>query len=227
MALLNPELVLIDLDGTLIDTVPDLVYAVDQTMSQLGLPQRGEEKVRCWVGNGIERLVKRALLNQLEGEPDENLFQSALHQFKILYAEVNGNHSLLYPGVREGLEWLKSQKYQLACVTNKAEQFTTPLLNALNLYDYFQLVISGDSLAKKKPDPLPLRHAADFFKVNPHNALMIGDSVNDVQAARAAGFKILCVSYGYNHGMDIRTAKPDAVIDSFAQLSSLITEHET
>ena len=214
-----PELVLIDLDGTLIDTVPDLAFAVDGMMSQLELPQRGEEKVRRWVGNGIERLVKRALLDQLEGEPDEDLFQSALHLFKILYAESNGHHSVLYPGVREGLDWLESQGYVLACITNKAEQFTTPLLKQLNVYDEFRLVISGDSLPKKKPDPMPLLYAADHFKVDPHHALMLGDSINDVQAARAAGFQIICVSYGYNHGEDIRDASPDAVIDSFAELS--------
>ncbi len=219
---LAPELVLIDLDGTLIDTVPDLAYAIDGMMSQLDLPQRGEEKVRHWIGNGVERLVKRALLDSNEGEPDEKLFQSALHLFKLLYASINGRHSTLYPGVREGLEWLKSQNFVLVCITNKAEQFTLPLLEALEITQYFQLVISGDSLPKKKPDPLPLLHAAKSFKIDPHSSLMLGDSINDVQAARAAGFQIICVSYGYNHGEDIRTAHPDAVIDSFAQLPSVI-----
>jgi phosphoglycolate phosphatase len=222
MKSLSAELILIDLDGTMIDTVPDLAIAVDGMMSQLNMPERGEEKVRHWVGNGIDRLVKRALLNQLEGEPDEDLFQSALPIFKEIYAVANGHHSQVYPEVIKGLEWLKSQKYKVACITNKAAQFSEPLLKAVNLYDYFRLVISGDSLPKKKPDPLPLLHAADFFKVDRHNALMIGDSVNDVRAARAAEFKIICVNYGYNHGNDIRTAKPDAVIDSFAQLSSIL-----
>jgi len=223
MTVSNPELILIDLDGTLIDTVPDLAYAIDGMMSQLDLPQRGEEKVRRWVGNGIERLVKRALLDSDEGEPDDKLFQSALHLFKVVYAECNGRHSTLFPGVREGLDWLKSQNAVLACITNKAEQFTTPLLKAFKIDQDFKLVISGDSLPKKKPDPLPLLHAAEFFKVEPHKALMLGDSINDVQAARAAGFQIICVSYGYNHGEDIRKANPDAVIDSFAQLSSVIS----
>jgi len=224
MTLHNPKLILIDLDGTLIDTVPDLANAVNGMMSQLGLPRRGEEQVRHWVGNGIERLVKRALLNQFSGEPAEKLYQTALECFKELYAQCNGHHSVLFPGVRDGLEGLLSQEYQLACITNKAGQFAKPLLKALNLYDYFRLVICGDSLPKKKPDPLPLRHAADFFQVEPHHALMIGDSINDVQAARAAGFQIICVSYGYNHGEDIREAKPDAVIDSLTQLPFLSSQ---
>ena len=223
MALLStPQLVLIDLDGTMIDTVPDLAYAVDEMMTQLGLPKRGEKQVRPWVGNGIERLVKRSLLGQLEGEPEENLFDRAFPLFKNYYAQCNGQQSVLYPGVREGLNWLQTKNYPLACITNKAEQFTLPLLKKLKVHDDFRLIISGDTLPKKKPDPMPLLHAADFFKVSPHQALMIGDSINDVQAARAAGFQVMCVSYGYNHGEDIRTAHPDAVIDSFIELPQLL-----
>jgi len=217
-----PKLVLIDLDGTLVDTVPDLAYAIDEMMSQLELPQRGEEKVRQWIGNGIERLVKRALLDGDKGEVDEELFQSALHLFKVSYDQVNGRNSKLYEGVQEGLDWLKSQDFPLACITNKAEQFTLPLLKALKIDDYFGLVISGDTLPQKKPDPLPLLHSAEFFGVDPHEALMLGDSINDVQAARAAGFKIICVNYGYNHGLDISDSNPDAVIDSLAQLVDFI-----
>jgi phosphoglycolate phosphatase len=226
LALQAPKLILIDLDGTMIDTVPDLALAVDQMMLQLNLPKRGEQAVRHWVGNGIERLVKRALLGQLEGEPDNSLFEQALPLFKKCYAECNGRHSVLFPGVQEGLSWLKSQHYVLACITNKAEQFTTPLLKALGIYDDFRLIISGDSLPAKKPDPLPLLHAAQYFAVSPQDALMIGDSINDVQAARAAGFHIICVTYGYNHGQDIRTAAPDAVIDSFLELPNKIMNNE-
>jgi phosphoglycolate phosphatase len=218
----TPELILLDLDGTLIDTVPDLAYAVDGMMSQLDMPQRGEEKVRHWIGNGIERLVKRALLDQMEGEPEDELFQTALHLFKVIYAQCNGEKSILFPGVSEGLEWFKKQNYRLACITNKAEQFTLPLLKALKLEPYFQKVYCGDTLPKKKPDPLPLLHAAEFFKVDPQKSLMIGDSKNDVIAARAAGFEIICVSYGYNHGEDIHLAKPFAVIDRLEQISNLL-----
>lgn len=220
--MIAPKLVLIDLDGTLIDSVPDLAYAVDTMMKLLELPQRGEQSVRQWVGNGIEKLVMRALANDLEANSDNELYERALPLFKKAYNQCNGSRSQLYPQVREGLDWLKMQGYTVACVTNKAEQFTLPLLKSLGIYDDFALIISGDTLAKKKPDPLPLLHAAKYFNCQPEEALMIGDSVNDVQAARAANFHIICVTYGYNHGQDIRLANPDVVIDSFAELSQLL-----
>jgi len=225
--MIAPKLVLIDLDGTLIDSVPDLAYAVDTMMAILELPQRGEKRVRQWVGNGIERLVKRALIGELNGEPDQALYESALPLFKKAYMQCNGIHSQLYPHVREGLDWLKANHYTIACVTNKAEQFTLPLLKKLAIHDDFALIISGDSLPKKKPDPLPLLHAAKHFNILPQEALMIGDSMNDVQAARAANFHVICVPYGYNHGEDIHLAKPDAVIESFADLSQILAEYKT
>ena len=220
----NPEMILIDVDGTLVDSVPDLAFCVDEMMQRLGLPPHGEAKVRQWVGNGVERLVRRALVGQLEGEPDAALFEKAYPIFLELYAENTSKRSRLYPGVREGLDYLKSAGYKLGCVTNKAAQFTEPLLKDLGVYDDFAIVISGDTLPKKKPDPLPLLHAADFFGIRPENALMIGDSISDVKAARAAGFQIVCMSYGYNHGQDIREAHPDAVIDSLAEIRALLED---
>jgi phosphoglycolate phosphatase len=218
----KPEMILIDLDGTLVDSVPDLAYCVDEMMKRLGLPTRGEAKVRQWVGNGVERLVRRALIDRLDGEPDEVLFQQAYPIYLELYAANTSARSHLYEGVREGMAWITAQGFKLGCVTNKAEQFTLPLLQDLGIYDYFAVVISGDSLPAKKPDPLPLLHAAQFFGVVPENALMIGDSISDVKAARAAGFQIVCMSYGYNHGIDIREANPDAVIDSMVQLPDVL-----
>jgi phosphoglycolate phosphatase len=218
----KPEMILIDLDGTLIDSVPDLAYCVDAMMSALEMPEHGEAKVRDWVGNGVERLVRRALVGQLEGEPEDELFQKAYPIFLELYAEHNAKRSMLYPGVQEGLEFMKGAGYQLGCVTNKAEQFTLPLLRDLGIADFFEIIVSGDSLPKKKPDPMPLLHAAEHFGVEPRAALMLGDSQSDVKAARAAGFRIICVSYGYNHGQDIRDFGPDAVIDSFTELEALL-----
>ncbi|HFQ14620.1 MAG TPA: phosphoglycolate phosphatase, partial [Gammaproteobacteria bacterium] len=168
-------------------------------------------------------LVRRALIGQLDGEPDEALFDKAYPIFMQLYAENTSKRSQLYPGVREGLAWLRQAGYKLGCVTNKAAQFTEPLLKDLGIYDVFGIVISGDTLERKKPDPMPLLHAADFFGVEPADALMIGDSVSDVKAARAAGFQIICMSYGYNHGVDIREARPDVVIDSMAELASVLS----
>ncbi len=220
----QPHMVMIDLDGTLVDSVPDLAYCADAMLGQLGMPARGESKVRQWVGNGVERLVKRALIDKLEGEPDQALFDRALPIYMALYQENVSKRSRLYPGVMEGLNFLRGAGYKLGCITNKAAAFTEPLLEDLGIYDFFQIVVSGDTLPAKKPDPLPLLHAAKFFKVEPRNALMVGDSISDVKAARAAGFQIVCVSYGYNHGRDIRDAHPDAVIDSMAQLSSLLAK---
>lgn len=221
MTLKKPSVVLIDLDGTLVDSVPDLTWATDQMMAYFELPPCGEAKVRTWVGNGVGKLIKRALTDELDGEPETALFDKALPVFMDRYKQHVCVDSYLYPGVKQGLTWLKQQKIKLGCVTNKNEQFTLPVLEQLGIRDDFDIVISGDTLPLKKPDPAPLLHGADYFGVTPDKAMMIGDSINDVNASRAAGFNIVCVSYGYNHGMDIRTTEPDAVIDTFAELESL------
>ena len=218
----RPEMILIDLDGTLVDSVPDLAHCVDRMMERLGRPPYGEARVRDWVGNGVERLVRRALIGRLEGEPTDAAFDEAYPIFVELYDRHNGEASRLYPGVKEGLDYLAGEGFRLGCVTNKAARFTEPLLKALGVYDRFGLVVSGDTLERKKPDPLPLLHAARFFDVHPAQALMLGDSISDVKAARAAGFRVICVSYGYNHGRDIREAEPDAVIDSFTDLKGML-----
>ena len=222
MAMKKPEMILIDVDGTLVDSVPDLAFCVDAMMAELGRAPRGETEVRKWVGNGVERLVQRALSGSLDGEPDVADFERAYPVFLELYAENTSKRSCLYPGVREGVDMLKAAGYPLGCVTNKAAQFTEPLLKDLGLYGDFSIVISGDTLPKKKPDPAPLLHAAEFFGCAPEAALMIGDSVSDVRAARAAGFRIICMSYGYNHGVDIRDAQPDAVVDRMTEILPLL-----
>jgi phosphoglycolate phosphatase len=215
-------MILIDLDGTLVDSVPDLAYCVDAMMERLGRPPHGEAKVRNWVGNGVERLVRRSLIGQLEGEPDEADFQLAYPLFLELYRDNTSQRSQLFPGIREGLDWLKAAGYRLGCVTNKAAQFTEPLLRNLGVRDYFEIVVSGDTLPRSKPDPLPLLHAAAHFGAEPARALMIGDSISDVKAARAAGFTIFCMSYGYNHGQDIRDYHPDVVLDALTEVKGLL-----
>ena len=214
----QPKLVMIDVDGTLVDSVPDLAYCVDEMMIALGKPPIGNERVRRWVGNGVPRLVERALTGQLDGVPNNDEFDKAFPIFLDLYSRNSCVRSHLYDGVMEGLNYLMSKDYLIGCVTNKAEQFTTPLLKSLGIFDYFKIVISGDTLEKKKPDPLPLIHSANFFKLNPKECLMLGDSVSDVKASRAAGFNIICMSYGYNHGNNIADENPDLVIDSMRQL---------
>ena len=218
----KPQMILIDVDGTLVDSVPDLAYCVDEMMRQLGRPPHGETRVRDWVGNGVERLVRRALVGQLDGEPSDADFAAAYPIFLELYADNTSKRSHLYPGVREGLAYMEAAGYRLGCVTNKAAQFTVPLLKDLGVYEHFGIVVAGDTLPVKKPDPQPLLHAAAHFGVAPQHALMIGDSKSDVTAARAAGFQIVCMSYGYNHGEDIRNYAPDAVIDSMTELPGLL-----
>ena len=213
---------MIDVDGTLIDSVPDLAFCVDQTMQTMGRPTWGQAKVRHWVGNGVPKLVERSLTGQLEAPVNQQDFAQAYQIFLELYADNVSKRSCLYEGVKQGLDYLKTQEIIVGCVTNKAEQFTHPLLKDLGIFDEFALIISGDTLAKKKPDPLPLLHAAKYFNINPKDCLMLGDSTSDVKAARCAGFKIICLSYGYNHGVDIATANPDVVIDSMAELEKYL-----
>ena len=219
MKTFQPKLIMIDVDGTLVDSVPDLAYCIDEMMQKLGLQKWGETKVRYWVGNGVPKLVERALTGELEGRPIKEVFDIAYPIFLDLYEDNSAERSYLYDGVREGLDYLKSQRYQLGCVTNKSEQFTHPLLKALGVFNDFKIIISGDTLAKRKPDPMPLLYSAEHFNLKPEECLMLGDSVSDVKAARAAGFDIICMSYGYNHGNDIADENPDLVIDSMSQLS--------
>jgi phosphoglycolate phosphatase len=191
-------------------------------LKQLDMPTRGEARVRHWVGNGVERLVKRGLINDLNGEPDEDLYKRALPIFRELYAENTSKRSCLYDGVNEALKFLASTGIKIGCVTNKASEFTLPILKDLGISGYFESVICGDMVERKKPDPLPLIQSAETLGVSADRSMMIGDSMSDVKAARAAGFSIVCMSYGYNHGEDIRDYNPDAVIDSMAEIKGIV-----
>ena len=221
MSLQKPEMVLLDLDGTLVDSVPDMAFSLNRTLEAIGRPSHDTGTIRGWVGNGIEQLVWRALADQPDEEPDPALFNRAFAIFLEVYGENACVHGCLYPGVEEGIAYLKSRDIDLGCVTNKRGRFTELILKKLGIFDDLGIVIAGDTLPKRKPDPLPLLHAARHFNVAPQQALMIGDSFKDVEAARAAGFQVLCVTYGYNFGRDIRDAAPDAVVDSLAELPSL------
>jgi len=218
----NPKLIMIDVDGTMVDSVPDLAYCVDQTMILMGRDVWGEEKVRHWVGNGVPKLVERSISGTLEGKVNRKDFEKAYDIFLELYAQNTSVRSCLYDGVMEGLSYIKDQGYLLGCVTNKAEQFTLPILKDLGIIDNFKIVISGDTLEKKKPDPLPLIYAANFFGVRPEESIMLGDSISDVIASRAAGYNVICMSYGYNHGNNIYDSRPDLVIDSMEDLKNYL-----
>ena len=208
---------LFDLDGTLVDSAPDLALALDATLAELDHPPVGEAQARAWVGNGAKRLVARALTGQMWQDPPSTDWDRALECFFRHYGAHLVERTVLYPGVAQTLAWLRQHGYALGVVTNKPLRFTRPLLKALELGE-FAVVLGGDSLAEKKPHPMPLLHAARTLGLPAKDLLMVGDSLNDVHAARGADMRVICVPYGYNHGQDIRGAHPDAVIEDFREL---------
>ncbi|MCY1355906.1 phosphoglycolate phosphatase [Pseudomonas jinjuensis] len=213
-----PRLVMFDLDGTLVDSVPDLAAAVDKMLAALGREPAGVEQVRHWVGNGARVLVRRALAGGIEHDGvGEAETERALALFMDAYAD---SHALtvVYPGVRETLKWLKKQKVQLALITNKPERFVGPLLDEMKIGRYFRWIIGGDTLPQQKPDPAALLHVMKMARVKPEQALFVGDSRNDVLAAKAAGVPCVGLSYGYNHGRPIAEEAPTLVVDDLRKL---------
>lgn len=212
------KLVLFDLDGTLIDTAPDLAHSMDLVMRELHLPAQGLKKVRRFIGHGVRRLVEDIVSTELQGRPAQATLEKALSAFNEHYRGQLVQKSSLYPGVPECLQTLRSRGVKLACVTNKPKVFTEPLLEHFRIDRYFDLVLSGDSLRKKKPDPFPLVHACQQLAVEVADSIMVGDSSNDILAARNAGMRCLYVSYGYSDAQTVKTLEPDVVIDSFAEM---------
>lgn len=219
---LRVKAVTIDLDGTLADSIPDLAAAANLMLRELRRPGLPVEQIRDFVGKGIPKLVERALAGSIDGAAPQEEMDRALPVFERHYAEVNGKHSVLYPGVKEGLEALRAMGMPLACVTNKSGRFTGPLLESLGIADFFRQVIGGDALPQKKPHPAQLLHACKGFGIQPAEMLMIGDSGNDALAARAAGCPVFCVPYGYNEGQDVRTLDVDAIVPSLIEAKRLI-----
>ncbi len=212
------RLMMFDLDGTLVDSVPDLAWAVDAMLRDIGEPEAGIEQVRLWVGNGAQMLVRRALTkSMIPGYVEDDVLQSAMERFFHHYQQVNGMNSRLYPQVRETLTVLRKKLPYMAVVTNKPEQFTLPLLDQLKLPE-FDLLVSGDSLMAKKPDPAQLLYCLNAVGCRAGEAMMVGDSVSDIKAAQAAKIPMVCVSYGYHQGEDLSSYQPDLIIDGFAQL---------
>ena len=215
------RLILFDLDGTLVDSVGDLAWCGNRMLEQLDLMVHDEQAARNWVGNGLERFVKRVLTGEMDAEPAADLYERGVAIFRELYAAHASDRSALYPGVVETLQRLSAKDLTLACVTNKPEPFTSRLITEMGLDVYFELVVAGNTTARKKPDPMPLHYAADHFGFAYDRCLMVGDSSNDVVAERAAGFAIACVPYGYNHGQDIRSSNPDLVVENLTLLADL------
>lgn len=215
--------VLLDLDGTLLDTALDLHAAANGMLADLGRPAVALDDIRAYVGRGIPNLVKRVLAGTLEAADDPTPPPpEALASFRKHYTVCNGRSARPYDGVMEGLAALKAKQLPLAVITNKAGAFTLPLLARTGLAPYFDTVVSGDQLPRAKPDPMPLVWACGRLGVSPADALMIGDSVHDFNAGRAAGCRVFLVPYGYNEGHDVRTLKSDAIVASVFDAAHLI-----
>lgn len=214
--------VLFDLDGTLVDSVPDIAVAVDGMLGDLGRECAGEAQVRDWVGNGARILVRRALAFSAVGVPDDDpQLPGAMECFYAHYQRSNGQFSRLYPGVLEALDALAGRGLRLATVTNKPHRFVAPLYEKLGVLHHFPLIVGGDSLPLKKPDPAPLQWVFDQWGLAPREALMVGDSTNDIEAARRAGCPVIGVDYGYNYGRPIADDQPDRVVSDLRELAQL------
>ena len=206
--------IMIDLDGTLLDTAGDLAIAANLMLQKLDGAELPPATIQSYIGKGIPNLVKRCLSNSFNSEPDPEILTQAIVIYEQEYANNLCVTTHSYPRVVDGLIAMKEAGFQLACITNKSEVFTLPLLRTTELLNYFDIVLSGDTLPKKKPDPMPLHHACKFFGILPNEMLLIGDSVNDTEAARAAGSYIFCVPYGYNEGQDVHELDCDRVVSS-------------
>lgn len=214
------DLVLFDLDGTLIDSAAQLALAVNLTLADLGLEQADEAVIRTWVGNGADKLIQRALAYR---EADPELFAKARPIFFQHYNACLLQGLAMYDGVARSLRRLQTQGYKQAIVTNKPSDFVAPILDALGISDCFALWLGGNCVPVKKPSPEPLLHACQELGVSPARTLMVGDSENDVLAAKAAGMKVVGLTYGYNYGRPIADSRPDWVFEHFSQLDALLS----
>tara|TARA_R110002049_G_scaffold18510_12_gene70581 strand:- start:498 stop:1211 length:714 start_codon:yes stop_codon:yes gene_type:complete len=214
------EAVLFDLDGTLVDSLPDIHESARRMLVEVGRSPRDIDEIRRFVGRGVPTLVERCLTEGASASRDE--IDAAIGVFRRHYAVVNGEYSRVYPGVLETLQTMRARGLKLACVTNKPEVFTLPLLDRTGLASYFDLVVSGDTLPVKKPDPAMLHHACE--RLGTGYALMIGDSANDALAARAAGVPVLLVTYGYSEGMPVDTIECDGLLSDTREALPLLAE---
>lgn len=213
--------VLLDLDGTLLDTAPDLAAAANAMLAEQGLEPLQAGVIRDFIGRGIARLVERCL--QAAGQPLACArLEPALRSFGAHYRRLNGRASRPFPGVPEALERLRASSLRLACVTNKAAAFTAPLLARTGLTPYFDAVVTADQVGARKPHPGLFLHACQALAVVPAEAAVIGDSANDAEGARAAGCPVLLVSYGYSEGRDVRSLDADGVVATLGEAADLL-----
>lgn len=222
---LRYDAVIIDLDGTMVDTLGDFAEALNRMLGDLELPPIAAQHIERMVGKGSEHLLRSVLNHVLEhmGKAPtaieiEALYAHAWPSYQRHYLAINGHYARVYPGVEAGLQALRHAGLRLACLTNKPTSFALPLLRAKGLEGYFEQVFGGDSFDKKKPDPLPLLKTCEALQTAPARTLMVGDSSNDAQAARAAGCPVVLVTYGYNHGLPVQAVDADGYVDSLELL---------
>lgn len=216
--------VLFDLDGTLLDTVKDIALALNRTLLECGCRALADSDVRRMIGRGSPILIERALASQgraMDGAAQAAMVERFFHHYGAL-EELNEDSAQPFVGASELLRTLHDAGLRTAVVTNKQHRFAAALLERLGLSGWIDVVVGGDTCARRKPDPQPLLFACESLHVPPFESLMVGDSVNDVQAARAAGIPVICVSYGYNEGRDPRTLDCDVLVDSLAELPALL-----
>lgn len=218
---LDISAIVIDLDGTLLHTAPELAESANRMLRDMGRSPVSQALLMSYIGNGISWLVKRALTGDMYAEPEPDLYETALPIFEKHYTALL-LQSKPFDGVLAGLDSMRAAGFRLGCITNKVARYTEPLLKGLGLDAYFEIVLSGDSLPEKKPHPMPLLHAAKFFNVPVTQVLLIGDSLNDAIAARAAGCPVFCVPYGYNHGEPVDGLDLDKVISNLSEALTLI-----
>ena len=217
------QAVLFDLDGTLLETVPDLAEAANRMLAALGRPALPVELIATFVGRGIGRLVERVLAGSRDDRLDDAVVKPAQALFEGFYAEESGRRSKPYAGVTAALARLHQAGIPMAVVTNKAEAFTRPLLAATGLSPFFASIVSGDTLPWKKPDPRPVLHACGELHVAPERALFVGDSIHDVEAARSAGCgEVWCVPYGYNEGQPISASGCDRLVGGLDEVADRV-----
>lgn len=219
-----PRLALFDLDGTLVDSVPDIAVALNRSLVELGRPEAGLDEVRAWVGTGARDLAARAISRDMRGSDDDAAVETLYSRYLAHYARRVCVETTIYPGVQECLEFLRTRGVTLAVVTNKPEGIATELLATLGLASAFAMVLGGDTLPWKKPDPRPLLHAMEQFDMAAAQTLMIGDSATDIYAARRAGIDCACVTYGYHRGEDLPSLAPRLLLDSLAELPGHFAE---
>ncbi len=229
MKKLELQAVMIDLDGTLVDTLGDFEVALNRALVDLQVAPASRSLIERSIGKGSEHLIRTVLAHQL-AEVDssvktrsvDDLFSPAWERYEHHYLAINGQFSEIFPGVMEGLAHLKALDLPLACLTNKPMSFARPLIEAKGLSSYFAQIFGGDSFERKKPDPLPLLKTCETLQTAPERTLMVGDSSNDAQAANAAGCPVVLMTYGYNHGEPIRNTPALAWLDSLTQLQDVV-----